>query len=36
MMALVAISMSASGIKMQWFFAPPSAWQRLPWADAVW
>ncbi len=28
--ALTALSMSASGITTAWFFAPPSAWTRLP------
>ncbi|GAB3384954.1 hypothetical protein GCM10027514_25350 [Azotobacter armeniacus] len=32
---LTALSRSASGITMAWFFAPPSAWQRLPLAAAV-
>src|SRR5205085_2640275 len=33
--ASAAISMSASGRTIMWFFAPPSAWQRLPLAVAV-
>ncbi len=28
--ASAAMSMSASGSTIMWFFAPPSAWQRLP------
>ena len=33
--ASAAISMSASGSTIMWFFAPPSAWHRLPFAVAV-
>ena len=33
--ASAAMSMSASGSTTMWFFAPPSAWQRLPFAVAV-
>src|SRR5436190_4956923 len=33
--ASAAISMSASGSTIMWFFAPPSAWQRFPVAVAV-
>ncbi len=33
--ASAAMSMSASGRTIMWFFAPPSAWQRLPRAVAV-
>src|SRR5947209_5162511 len=33
--ASAAISMSASGRTIMWFFAPPSAWQRLPFDVAV-
>ena len=28
--ASAAMSMSASGSTIMWFFAPPSAWTRLP------
>ncbi len=31
-MASAAMSMSASGSTSAWFFAPPSAWTRLPFA----
>ena len=33
--ASAAISMSASGRTIMWFFAPPSAWTRLPFAVPV-
>ena len=33
--ASAAMSMSASGSTIMWFFAPPSAWHRLPFAVAV-
>src|SRR5205823_12305576 len=33
--ASAAMSMSASGRTIMWFFAPPSAWQRLPFDVAV-
>jgi hypothetical protein len=29
------MSMSASGRTIMWFFAPPSAWTRLPFAVPV-
>ncbi len=33
--ASAAISTSASGSTIMWFFAPPRAWQRLPFDVAV-
>ncbi len=33
--ASAAMSMSASGSTTMWFFAPPRAWTRLPWAVPV-
>ncbi len=33
--ASAAASRSASGRTSMWFFAPPSAWTRLPFAEAV-
>ena len=33
--ASAAMSMSASGSTIMWFFAPPSAWHRLPFDVAV-
>ena len=33
--ASAAMSMSASGSTIMWFFAPPSAWHRLPVRVAV-
>ena len=33
--ASAAASMSASGSTTMWFFAPPSAWTRLPWLVPV-
>ncbi len=33
--ASAAMSTSASGSTIMWFFAPPSAWQRLPREVAV-
>src|SRR3954454_23015064 len=33
--ASAAMETSASGSTIMWFFAPPSAWQRLPFAVAV-
>ena len=33
--ASAAMSMSASGSTTMWFFAPPSAWTRLPWRVPV-
>ena len=35
MSALTALSMSASGMTTAWFFAPPSACTRLPFAVPV-
>ena len=35
MMASVAWLMSASGMTIMWFLAPPRAWTRLLWAQPV-